>query len=345
MEKKDSTGATIKDVARETNLAISTISKYINGGNVRKKNQDLIETAIKKLNYFPNNTARWLRTSKTYRVGLIDGIVNSPHTSAILDEIEKKLRDSGYFVSFFSFAENLDKTREYIEYMIANGVDGMIVSIPGNSRGPLTFPDDLNVPVVTLEENSGIVQGDCVQTNCTFGAYEITEHLIKNGHTKIAVIEGCKNSLTAAERMRGYFRALEDYELPVHPEYIVQGNYNYSGGFQAIHELWKLKDKPTAVFSTNYDMSMGAMEAIYDLGIKIPEELSVVVFDDFELSDMVRPKLTSVRQPLVELADTACELLLRRMNGDVEDYPKRIRLKPSCIYRDSVRNLHDYEKI
>lgn len=340
MKKKDRSGTTIKDVARETNLAISTISKYMNGGTVRKKNQELIEAAVKKLNYFPNNTARWLRTSKTYRVGVIAGIVNSPHTSVILNEIEKKLRDHGYSVSFFSFDENLDKTKEYVEYMIANGVDGMLITIPGNTDGHLILPENLRVPVVTIEENSGIIQGDCVQTSCTQGAYEITEYLIKNGHSRIAVIEGRRNSLTASERMKGYFRAMEDYGIPVRPEYVVQGDYVYQGGYRGIHELWKLNEKPTAVFVTNYDMSMGAMEAIYDLEIRIPQQLSVAVFDDFELSVMVNPNLTSVRQPLVELADAACELLLRRMNGDESDYPKRIRLKPSCIYRESVQNLN-----
>lgn len=117
-----------------------------------EKNQEFIEAAVKKLNYFPNNTARWLRTSKTYRVGVIAGIVNSPHTSAILNEIEKKLRDHGYSVSFFSFDENLDKTKEYVEYMISNGVDGMLITIPGNTEGQLIFPENLRIPVVTMRK-------------------------------------------------------------------------------------------------------------------------------------------------------------------------------------------------
>lgn len=347
--KKESGGATIKDVARETNLAISTISKYMNGGRVRKKNQELIDAAVRKLHYFPNNTARWLRTSKSYRIGVVSGIVNSPHTSSILNEIEKYLRNQGYSVSFFSFDinlidKNLDKTKGYIRCMIENGMDGMLLTIPGNCNGNLQLPEDLEIPVVTIEENSGVIQGDCVQTSCTIGAYEMTEYLINYGHRKIAIIEGRKNSLTAEERMRGYYRAMEDYGVTVQPEYVVRGEYKYQGGYRGIHELWKLKDRPTAVFSTNYDMSMGAMEAVYDLGIQIPEELSMVVFDDFELSVMVKPKLTSVRQPLVEIADAACQLLIRRIHGDYSDYPRRIRLKPFCVYRDSVCDLNRKEK-
>lgn len=339
MKKKDSVGATIKDVARETGLAISTISKYMNGGTVREKNRKKIEEAVRRLNYVPNSSARGLRTKRTYRVGVITGVVNSPHTSAVISEVERKLREKGYTMLFFSYDGSLKKTEQYIEYMIETGMDGMLVTIPGNRAGSLVLPGSGTIPVVTMEENCGIVEGDCVQTNCIMGAYEIVEHLIKKGHTDIALVKGREFSMTAEERIRGYLRVMEDYGIPVKPEYVVRGDYTYQGGYRAVARLWNLKNRPTAVFVTNYDMSMGAMEAVRDLGIRIPEELSVVVFDDFELSVMVRPKLTSVRQPLTELADAACELLIQRMNGDYSNYPRRIRLKPQCIYRDSVRDL------
>lgn len=106
-----------------------------------------------------------------------------------------------------------------------------------------------------------------------------------------------------------------------------------------MQKLWNLPERPTAVFSANYTLCLGIYEAIYSLGIRIPEDLSVVSFDDFELSMLLSPQLTAVRQPLTGLAEQACDLLLRRMNGDYCDFPRTIRLKPECIYRDSVRNL------
>lgn len=339
MKKKENTGATIKDVARETHLAISTISKYMNGGSVREKNREKIEEAIRRLNYVPNSSARGLRTRKTYRVGVITGAVENPHTSAILSEVEKKLREKGYTMLFFSYDGSIKKAGQYIEYMIEMGMDGLLLTIPQSKAKHLTLPQNMQIPVVSMEENTIFLEGDCVQTSCTVGAYEIVEHLIRRGHRKIALIKGKEASMTAEERITGYYRVMEDYGIPVQKEFIVCGNYTYGGGCQAIKKLWGLHEKPTAVFISNYDMSMGAMEAVRDLEIRIPEELSIVTFDDFELSVLVRPKLTSVRQPLVKLADSACDLLIRRMNGDYSNYPQRIRLKPECIYRDSVRGI------
>ena len=159
---------------------------------------------------------------------------------------------------------------------------------------------------------------------------------MKSGHRKIAVIQGPEYQLTARERMRGYLRVHEDYELPVCSDYLVQGDFTYKAGYEGICRLWELEVRPTAVFVTNYEMCLGAMAAVHRLDIRIPQELSVVSFDDFELSVMVRPKLTTVRQPLVEMADRACEILLRRMDSDYQDFPRKLRLKPEFICRDSV---------
>lgn len=159
------------------------------------------------------------------------------------------------------------------------------------------------------------------------------------GHQKIALVTGSPASYTACERKKGYLRALEDYDIPVNPDYIIAENYANDFGYQAMQKLWNLPERPTAVFSANYTLCLGIYEAIYSLGIRIPEDLSVVSFDDFELSILLSPQLTAVRQPLADLAEQACDLLLRRMNGDYCDFPRTIRLKPECIYRDSVRNL------
>lgn len=329
---------TIKDVARETNLAISTISKFMNGGTVRAENRELIEAAIVKLGYSPNHTARGLRTSKTYMIGLITGRMNSPHTAAIISEIEKKFRLLGYSVTFATHEEDGIRAKDYVDYMVERGVDGVISTPIGFERDYLKSAVDRDIPVLLLEEHSGEVQTDCVQVDCCGGAYQIVDHLVGCGHSRIAIIQGPEYKLTSKERLKGYLRVLEDYEIPVRQEYLLPGDFKYKSGYEAIQALWKLKERPTAVFVSNYDMCLGAMAAVHNLGIRVPEELSVVSFDDFELSVMVRPKLTTVRQPLEKLADVACDLLYRRMQGHYSDFPRKIRLKPECIYRDSVKN-------
>ncbi len=228
-------GVTIKDVARETNLAISTISKYMNGGKVRKKNEEIIENAIRKLNYSPNSTARGLRTSKTYRVGLMMGTGNSPHTAKILNEIERNLRVQGYSLLFLSHEDNMERIKKYVDYMVDHGVDGIIVTSYGKKSDYLQRAREMKIPVVALEECYTKVDTDCVQVNCAGGAYEMVEYLIAVGHREIAVINGPEDyKLTARERKRGYLRVMEDYEIPVKPEYLIAGDYGYKSGYEGI---------------------------------------------------------------------------------------------------------------
>lgn len=330
---------TIKDIARETGLALATISKYINGGTVRPQNKKQIDKAIRKLNYVPRNAARGLRSSKTYCIGLVSGPPNNPHNAFLLERIENIMHAHGYSLIFMSGDKYNDHVNKFVPHMLRFGIDGLIItsfSIPPDICSDV---EKARIPVVELEEHSHFHRTDCVQTSCTSGAYEIVEHLIKMGHQKIALVTGSSASYTASERKKGYLRALEDYNIPVNPDYIIDKNYGNDFGYQAMQKLWSLPERPTAIFSANYTLCLGIYEAIYNLGIKVPEDLSVVSFDDFELSTLLSPPLTAVRQPLAGLAENACDLLLRRINGDYSDFPRTIRLKPECIYRDSVRDL------
>lgn len=332
--------ATIKDVARETNLAISTISKYMNGGTVRKRNRILIEDAIKRLGYVPSSAARGLRTSRSYMIGVMGGCINNPHTASILGEVETKLRKEGYSLNYVSPGWSDAKTDELVRYLVDRGVDGIMITPENYDLGFLRYVGENQIPVVMLESGSDRENVDCVMVDCSGGAYLATEYLIKAGHRRIAMLEGPeKRKATARERLRGFMRAMEDYDYPVYSEYLIEGEFSYKDGYEGICRLWELEQKPTAVFIANYDLCLGAMAAIHNLGIRVPEELSVVSFDDFELSVMVRPKLTTVAQPLDELADTACSLINKRIQGDYSGYPEKIRLKPRLICRDSVKKI------
>ena len=222
---------------------------------------------------------------------------------------------------------------------LRSGIDGLIVTSYSLNTDVCSAVEQTGIPVVELEEHTHFHQTDCVQTNCTSGAYEIVEHLIKMGHKKIAIVTGPPESFTACERKKGYLRALEDYNIPIVPDYVISKSYTSDFGYQAMQKLWSLPERPTAVFSANYSLCLGIYEAIYNLGIRVPEDLSVVSFDDFELSLLLSPPLTAVRQPLADLSECACDLLLRRMKGDYNDFPRTIRIRPKCIYRNSVRDL------
>lgn len=342
---------TIKDVAKETNLAISTISKYINGGSVREKNRKKIQMAIDKLGFVPNDAARGLRTFRSYTVGLLTGVGTSQHIAALISETEKQLRNLGYSLTSISLGtmgqeEKEDKIKQYIDYLIDRGVDGLIISPPKKNTDYLENARLRNIPVVLTEER-GVVENEntySVLVDCAGGAYEIVEHLVKMGHSKIGIIMGPSYKLNAEERCTGYKRVMEDYGIPLRKEYMIEGDYTYQAGYEGILKLCSLEDRPTAVFTTNYDACLGALEAIRKLGLKIPDDISLVTFDDYDLSVVIRPHLTAVRQPLAQMAEVASWLLYRRMNGEELFSPMTIRLKPKCFYRDSVKDLYEINK-
>ena len=163
--------------------------------------------------------------------------------------------------------------------MLRSGIDGLIISSFCLSKDICSAVEHTRIPVVELEEHSHFHRTDCVQTSCTSGAYEIVEHLIKWGIRRSPLSPVLLHPIPHANEKNGYLRALEDYNIPVNPDYIIAENYANDFGYQAMQKLWNLPERPTAVFSANYTLCLGIYEAIYSLGIRIPEDLSVVSFD------------------------------------------------------------------
>ncbi len=191
-----------------------------------------------------------------------------------------------------------------------------------------------------LEDTYGIRTIDMVQTDCASVSYQIVEELIQNGHQKIGIICGRGYSTTAKERLNGYLRVMEDYEIPLRKEYLIEGNYDYASGYEGIHKIRQLPDPPTAVFITNYHMSVGALTAVNQMKIRVPDDLSLAAFDDMELCSIVRPGLTAVRQPLKEMMKAACDILEKRVHGDYSDFPARVSLKATIVNRDSIKDRY-----
>ena len=337
-------GSTIKDVARETGLAISTISKYLNGGNVRPLNAKRIDEAVQKLHFSPNQNARGLKAARTFRVGLVTGSAHNPHTALILEVIESTLRGMGYSLWYAANELDPETTRQQLAYMLDQGIDGMIIACVDQRAGLGRMAADVGLPVVVLEECFTDICADLIQANCIIGAYDAVEFLIRNGHKKIAILCGDEMRDTARERELGYRRAMQDYGIPIQEKYVVQGLFSFESGYAGTEKLLRMEDRPTALFVSNYDLSVGAVAAINQHDIRIPEELSMVVFDDYELSVFFSPHITSVAQPIREMALDACLLLDKRIRGDMTDFPVRLRIKPELRIRDSVRDLYRWNK-
>lgn len=333
---------TIKDVAKETNLAISTISKYMNGGPVRQKNKKIIEEAVKKLGYHPNKAARGLRSSRTYMIGVVLDSLESQYFGKITARVEQVLKEKGYSIMVCCHRDRNEKAKQCIEFMVSRQVDGILILSLAGDASYMDAAINNKIPVIALDR---VPEAECdsVGTNAATGSYQAVEYLVQQNHKKIAVISGTwagnPGIRTANERLNGYYRVFEDYCLQVNPDYVMEGDFTFDSGYRCMTKLWELEDHPTAVFVTNYNMTMGAMTAIHNMKIKVPEELSIVVFDDLEYSSISRPKLTSVRQPDQEVAEESVKLLMRRIEGDYSDFPKCLKLPTTFHIRNSVKQL------
>ncbi|MFV0352936.1 MAG: LacI family DNA-binding transcriptional regulator [Oscillospiraceae bacterium] len=334
---------TIKDIAKETGLAISTISKYMNGGTVRSQNKQVIDDAINKLGYHPAQAARGLRSARTYNVGIVlDGLENQ-YIALMSAEFEKRLHAAGYSFVVCCHRDDIELMEKSMEFLISKQVDGILVAPISTQVDYLAPVRKAGIPVIALDRIPKHLECDSVTTNAAKGSYEAVEYLINQGHNKIAIITGAKIGNagydTAVERYNGYLRAMEDYCLPVLPGFVREGDFSFESGFECMNDLWELQNKPTALFVTNYNMTLGTVTAIHNLKIQVPGQLSLAVFDDLEFSLISNPKLTAVRQPAEKIAETSLEILFKRMRGENEDYPKRVKLPATFHIRDSVAKL------
>lgn len=332
-------GAAIKDVAREAGLSISTISKYLNGGKVKSKNQAKIEEAIRKLNYRPNEFARGLRTSKSYIIGIIIYRLRDIFSGKLAGNIEFYLREKGYSIILWSHEGVKSQAEEALEFMLKNQVEGLIVEpIPGQEH---LYERVLGkIPVVSVDGSPDMQKFDSVMSNSMLGVYQGTEYLIEKGHKKIGMISAglheTEKMPSGVERWKGFQRAMEDYGLKINQNWVAQGDFTFQSGYEGMKKIWESPEHPTAVIAVNYNMCMGMMKALHEMKVRVPEELSVLSMDDMVFSTICTPKLTAIRQPVEEIAQKAVELLLKRISGNYSDFPKTLKIHTIFVERESV---------
>ncbi len=338
--------ATIKDVARETRLAPSTISKYMNGGRVRRENQEIIEKAIRKLDYHPNSAARGLRAQKAFTIGLLTGGLDNQFFARLEWQIEQYLKERQYTLYVCCYHDKIERAERDMRFLIQKKVDGILmVTIHGAERC-VKIAGENHIPIVLLDRGLKSLPVDYVMSNAAPGVYEAVEYLIRRGHEKIGMITGMnfhtsKDYRSGAEDgYRGFQRALADYDIALDEEYLIDGDFSFASGYRCMQELWKRERHPTALVIGNYNMCIGAVTAMHNLGIRVPEELSVITFDDLEFSKIVTPPLTAVGQQTDLMAREAVDLILRRIDGDYSDFPRKMKVRTLFTERESVATLY-----
>ncbi|WP_017380506.1 LacI family DNA-binding transcriptional regulator [Paenisporosarcina sp. TG-14] len=310
---------TIYDVAKKTGFSITTVSKALNNyTDVNQKTKKLILDAVEEMGYYPNSIARSLTTKKSWAIGVIFvedlGIgIKHPFFSAVIESFKKSVEKSGYDLIFLSRNVGGEK-KSYIDHALHRGVDGIVVVCSNFDDPEVNKLMESSLPSVIIDLHS---DKSCVVYSDNFrGSGIAVEHLYSLGHKRIAHIGGHKKTFAGSERLKGFMSTIEKLKLDIPETYVVDGGFfSFDGGYEAMRSLLKLSDRPTAVYIAGDNMAFGAMNAIKEAGLKVPEDISIVGFDDIELAKCITPGLTTIRQNTDLIGENASELLLKKINN------------------------------
>ncbi len=328
--------ATTRDVARLAKVSVATVSRYLNGHAVLDENRRRIEEAIKQLGFRANPIAKTLRTSRSMTVAVLVPSLANIFSMSIIESIERYLDEYDYSVIVCDSRNELEREKAKLEFVRDKRVDGIIVMpvCPSGSHIREIVADD--TPVVLIDRVVEDINVDAVVVDNTNAVYHAVEQLITRGHRRIAMIAGPQHIYTARERLEGYRRVMCDYGLALEDDLVLIGDYRSATGYSLVRQLMERDQRPSAVFVSNYEMTIGAIACLNQLGVEIPQELSVIGFDHLDLSSVVKPPLAVVAQPRDEIGRKAAELLYRRMSGDRTHFPSLIRLKTQFIQGSSI---------
>ena len=308
--------ATIKDVAQLAGVSISTVSKYLNGGHVRPEKLEPIRSAIVQLDYRVNPIARSLKIRRSHSVGILLPSLAAPFFSSVFMASDKVLREQGYHSMISCYYADHGLERDYLSYLLGVGVDGLIY-VPENLTAEefqeLTLHRD--VPVVMVDRMIPGVDADAVLAENKKSSCNAVSRLIEKGHRRIALVGGPSSVLTAKERLAGYLQALELYNILYDDALVFSGELSFAFGHQSFLELMNTGTPPTAVFSTNHDITMGVVTAAREQGLRIPEDVEIFGYDSVNICAVMTPPLPVVYQPEQEIGRTAAAYLIERLEG------------------------------
>lgn len=331
-----SIASTIKDVAKIAGVSTATISKYINGKSVKEQNRVRIEEAIKTLDFKANSLARGLKTNKTMTIGVLIPSLENIFATSIVSHIERILLQSGYSTIICDYNQDSRLENDKFDFLMSKYVDGLIIMPLGITEDRIQNALEKEIPIVSIDRPIQNKECDVVLVDNMNASYNAVEQFITRGHKKIGIICGPENIYTARERLKGYMRVHEDYGMQVDNKNIKFGDYEVQSGYDLMMEFLKTEAMIDAVYVTNFEMTIGAVMAINEMNIKVPDELSFIGFDIQQLAKVIKPNLTIVVQPIKQIGECTADIILKRLRGDKTNYPSMLRLKTEILIGDSI---------
>lgn len=336
---------TLKTIAEKADVSITTVSRVLNNKDSIIPVADETKTKILKianeLNYRPNVNARALSTKKSYNIGLVLDYLD-PYFSEIVNSIEKYSRDKNYNL-ILSLANNKSYESIINTLLYESSVEGVLIGGTKkiiNNEVILNKLRNLNIPIVLVAHYYENIPS--ININDYKGGYIATNHLIELGHKKIGIITGPDFEIRkdSRERFIGYKKALKEANLTIKDKYIYEGNFTYESGYLTTKEILNKSDKPTAIFVSEDQMALGALKAVHDLGYNVPNDLSIIGFDNIKPTEYSIPGLTTIAQPKNQMGEASIRLLIDLIEKKVEKNNYKKLFEPKLIKRESCLKLN-----
>lgn len=329
---------TIKDVAEKAGVSIATVSRVINEtDNVSDQVKLRVKEVIAEMNFKPNPVARSLVMKKSRIIGVIVPDISNFFMGEIISGIEEAIRSYSYDIIICNTYGKWENEIRYLDLFVGKQVEGIIYMSWKLENEVVEHIDKLEIPVVMINRNTSRWNIPSVSIDNYKAAFEMTNYLLKKGHRKIALIRnGIDRDAFGLEQYKGYKQALSEYNIDVQEKYVKYGNFSIDNSYNIVKKFIEDDDLPTAIFSTSDVMAIGAINALRDSGLRVPEDVSVVGFNDVRLATMYRPKLTVIHQPLFSIGTVAVKIVMDKVNG--KETSDNIVIVPySLIERETVK--------
>jgi LacI family transcriptional regulator len=307
-------------------------------GYASEEVRERVEAAIAELGYVPNTLARSLRSKRTDTLALVLTDITNPFFTQVARGVEDAASDAGFTVIYCNTDESEDEEAKYLGVLVQKQVDGFLLVPACSTSRSVGFVNEQRAPVVVLDRRLAGAKADMVRCDSVDGAYRLVRLLQESGHRRIAILTGPEEVSTAEDRVAGYVKAMQEAGV-VDQSLVYHGRFTQKSGYEMAAQAIAADPPPTALLAANNFIAIGALKALRQAGLRVPQELSIAAFDDLPEEMVVEPFLSVASQPAYEMGRRATELLLGRLSGEVSGDRQEIVLPIEIIVRDSIRPI------
>lgn len=339
--------ATIIEVAKRARVSIGTVSNVMRGtARVSAGLRERVETAIRELDYHPNEIARSLKMNQTYMLGMVLPDITNPFFPEIIRGSEDQAFARGYLLVTANTDEQIERERRIVAALRSRRVDGILLACAqGSDATHIQGAIESGIPIVCLDRAVPGIKLDCVLLDNVRGSQECVRHLVRAGYGNIAIITGSLQLQIARERLRGYEDILRESGIKISRELILEGDFRRETGYRLGKELLLRRNRPSAIFVCNGVMTLGVLQALEEMNVRCPEDIALATFDDLIGDRSFHPRLTVVAQPGYEIGARGAALLMDRIEGKITKKPFVTRIPPALIVRESTSGRFSAEDL